>query len=156
VDSHGDLFRFHGVTAATPNQPEAEATVGFAIHSEDDLCRAGTQLLEGMDAEGVLITRGSEGIALFERGREPYLLPVSTARPIDVIDPNGAGDTVSAVFTLALAGGADMRLATYLANVAGGEVVRYAGPVALSASQLGSVLRRARSEPPSGTYNESP
>ncbi len=156
VDSHGDLFRFHGVTAATPNQPEAEASVGFSIRTEDDLCRAGERLVEGMDAEGVLITRGSEGIALFERRREPYLLPVSTTRPIDVVDPNGAGDTVSAVFTLALAGGADMRLATYISNVAGGEVVRYAGPVALTASQLDEVLRRTRLETPAETYNESP
>lgn len=156
VDSHGDLFRFRGVTAATPNQPEAEATVGFAIRGEDDLCRAGERLLTGMDAVGVLITRGSEGIALFEREQEPYLLPVSTARPIDVVDPNGAGDTVSAVFTLALASGADMRQATYIANVAGGEVVRYAGPVALTSGQLGAVLRKTRLRAPSETYNESP
>lgn len=156
VDSHGDLFRFRGVTAATPNQPEAEATVGFAIANEDDLCRAGEQLLNGMDARGVLITRGSEGIALFERGQSPYLLPVSTPRPIDVIDPNGAGDTVSAVFTLALAGGSGMRLAAYMSNAAGGEVVRYAGPAALSTAQLGRVLRRTRLPPPSETYNESP
>lgn len=156
VDSHGDLFRFQGVTAATPNQPEAEGTVGFAIVSDDDLCRAGRQLQEGMDAQGVLITRGSEGLALFERGQRPYLLPVSTTDPLDVVDPNGAGDTVSAVFTLALAGGADMRVAAYLSNVAGGEVVRHAGPVALTASQLRAALRRTRLRPPTETYNESP
>jgi rfaE bifunctional protein kinase chain/domain len=156
VDSHGDLFRFHGVTAATPNQPEAEATVGFPISSEEDLCRAGERLLGGMEARGVLITRGSEGIALFERSREPYLLPVSTAHPLEVVDPNGAGDTVSAVFTLALAGRSDMREAAFLANVAGGEVVRHAGPVALTPAQLKAALRRTRLQGPAETYNEAP
>jgi rfaE bifunctional protein kinase chain/domain len=156
VDSHGDLFRFHGVTAATPNQPEAEGSVGFAIETEEDLCRAGRRLQEGMNARGVLITRGSEGIALFERDCTPYVLPVSTADPLDVIDPNGAGDTVSAVFTLALAGGAGMRLAAYLANVAGGEVVRHAGPVALSTAELRTALTRTRVPAPDQTYNEAP
>lgn len=154
VDSHGDLFRFHGVTAATPNQPEAEGTVGFPIASEEDLRRAGAQLLEGMDARGVLVTRGSEGIALFERGQEPYLLPISTPDSPEVVDPSGAGDTVSAVFTLAFAGGAGMRYGAFLANVAGGEVVRYAGTVGLTQSQLRAALRKTRLEPPAQTYNE--
>jgi rfaE bifunctional protein kinase chain/domain len=156
VDSHGDLFRFHDVTAATPNQPEAELTVGFSISSQEDLCRAGRKLLTGMDAKGVLITRGSEGIALFEHGRAPYLLPVATPDTSQVVDPNGAGDTVSAVFTLALAGGASMRLAAYMSDIAGGEVVRHAGPVGLTPAQLRSALRRTHLSPPSETYNESP
>lgn len=136
VDSHGDLFRFKGVTAATPNQPEAELTLKRPIRSEHDLALAGAALLDGMEARGVLITRGSEGIALFERGRPMYTLPASTVNDSEVVDPTGAGDTVAAVFTLAVASGADMRLAAFLGNVAGGEVVRKAGAASLDLSQL--------------------
>jgi rfaE bifunctional protein kinase chain/domain len=148
VDSHGDLFRFKGVTAATPNQPEAEGTLHRAIRSEADLEAAGAALLEGMGAEGVLVTRGSEGIALFERGRPVYKLPVSVADDHEVVDPNGAGDTVAAVFTLAISSGAGMRLAAYVGNVAGGEVVRRVGAATLTARELAAALRRTQLRPP--------
>ena len=65
VDSHGSLFRFQGVTALTPNQPEAELTLGMTIRSQADLNEAGQRLLDGSHAQGVLITRGSEGMSLF-------------------------------------------------------------------------------------------
>jgi rfaE bifunctional protein kinase chain/domain len=151
VDSHGDLFRFHSVTATTPNQPEVEGTLGVAIETDDDLCEAGEKLLEGMQAKAALITRGSEGIALFEAGQCPYLLPVAIDGDTKVVDPNGAGDTVSAVFTLALTAGASMRTAAYLANVAGGEAVRHSGPVALTPQQLASALSETRLTPPDAT-----
>jgi D-glycero-beta-D-manno-heptose-7-phosphate kinase len=142
VDSHGDLFRFKGVTAATPNQPEAEGTVGRVIRSQDDLCSVGRELCEGMDAQAVLITRGSEGLALFERDAEPYLLPVAVTDESQVADPTGAGDTVASVFTLALASGAGMRQAAEMGNVAGGQVVRKVGAATVSRREL----RRALSE----------
>ncbi len=142
VDSHGDLFRFKGVTAATPNQPEAESTLHTAIRNDRELQEAGAALLEGMEAQGVLITRGSEGLALFERGRPAYKLPVSVLNDGEVVDPTGAGDTVAAVFTLAVASGATMRTAAYLANVAGGEVVRKLGAATVTPDQLVLALRR--------------
>jgi D-glycero-beta-D-manno-heptose-7-phosphate kinase len=148
VDSHGDLFRFRGVTAATPNQPEAAATLHTRVRNEDELDAAGSALLEGMDAQGVLVTRGSEGVALYERGKLPYKLPVALSNDSQVVDPNGAGDTVAAVFTLALASGARMRDAAYLANVAGGEVVRKLGAATLTRKQFASAVRRTHLEPP--------
>jgi rfaE bifunctional protein kinase chain/domain len=144
VDSHGDLFRFKGVTAATPNQPEAEATLHTAIRDECDLEAAGRALVEGMDAQGVLITRGSEGLALFERDRPAYKLPVSVADDSEVVDPTGAGDTVAATFTLAIASGATMREAAYLSDIAGGEVVRKLGAATLTKKELAAALRRTR------------
>ena len=141
VDSHGDLFRFRGVTAATPNQPEAESTLGRPLRDSEALIEGGQALLDGMEAEGVLITRGSEGIALFQRGVEPYMLPISSDEP-EVVDPTGAGDTVSAVFTLAIAAGASMRTAAFLSNVAGGEVVRRVGAAALSIDELRAAVER--------------
>jgi rfaE bifunctional protein kinase chain/domain len=147
VDSHGDLFRFRGVTAATPNQPEAEATLNVSIRDRAALETAGRQLLEGMEAEAVLITRGSEGVALFERGRPSFHLPASLRQEQDVVDPTGAGDTVAAVFTLAIASGVSMREAAYLGNVAGGEVVRRVGAATLTQRELDQALLRCPPPP---------
>jgi rfaE bifunctional protein kinase chain/domain len=148
VDAHGDLFRFRGVTVATPNQPEAEATLGRAVGTVDELEVAGREILERMDARGVLITRGSEGMALFEEGRDTYLLPVASRGGSEVVDPTGAGDTVAAVFTLAVASGADMRSAAYLANVAGGEVVRKLGAAPVSPEELFQAVATTLLPPP--------
>ncbi|HLJ68165.1 MAG TPA: PfkB family carbohydrate kinase [Chloroflexota bacterium] len=159
VDSHGDLFRFRGVTAATPNQPEAAATLGIPIETEADLDVAGEKLRAGMDARMVLITRGSEGLALYEEGNSPFKLPAVLVRESDIVDPTGAGDTVAAVFTLALAGRAAAREAAYLANVAGGEVVRRLGPVTLSRDELRAALKRAvapRRRVPDGSRRSAP
>ena len=142
VDSHGDLFRFKGVTAATPNQPEAESTLRTMIRSDEELESAGRALLEGMEAQGILITRGSQGVALFEQGKPVYRLPIALADESHVVDPTGAGDTVTAVFTLATASGAPMPFAAYLANVAGGEVVCRTGPATLTPQQLAAAARR--------------
>jgi rfaE bifunctional protein kinase chain/domain len=150
VDSHGDLFRFRRVTAATPNQPEVEATLGAPIRSEEELEAAGRRLLEGMEAQAVLITRGSEGLALFEPGRPAYTLPVSIRDDTEVVDPTGAGDTVAAVFTLALASGAGRRAAAFLANVAGGEVVRRLGAASVTPAELARAVRRTSLQPPEG------
>lgn len=149
VDSHGDLYRFQDVTAATPNQPEAEQMIGRSIADDETLRSAGEALLAGMRADGVLITRGSHGMALFEPDGREYMLPVSLSDESEAVDPTGAGDTVAAVFTLAIASGADMRTAAYLANVAGGEVVRKFGPATIRAGDLIGVLKRVHLAPPS-------
>lgn len=125
VDSHGDLARFQGATALTPNQPEAEATLGMRINGRDALRRAGERLLDETRARGVLITRGSEGMSLFERDQAPLHVPASNLA--EVSDPTGAGDTVAATFTLALIAGASMAQAAILANIAAGLVVRRIG-----------------------------
>ncbi|HEX6800506.1 MAG TPA: PfkB family carbohydrate kinase [Ktedonobacterales bacterium] len=125
VDSHSDLTRFQHVTALTPNQPEAEATLGTRITDRASLERAGARLLDETHARGVLITRGSEGMSLFERDRPPMHIPASNLT--EVYDPTGAGDTVAATFTLALLGGAPMDEAAVLANIAAGLVVRKLG-----------------------------
>src|SRR5215471_131032 len=128
VDSHGSLFRFKGVTALTPNQPEAELTLGVTIKTLSELNEAGQHLLAGSHAGGVLITRGSEGMSLFEVGKPPLHLPIHRLdHASEVVDTNGAGDTVAATFTLALTAGASMAEAAYLANAAAALVVRRLG-----------------------------
>jgi len=128
VDSHGSLFRFQGVTALTPNQPEAELTLGVTIKTLSELNEAGQHLLAGSHAGGVLITRGSEGMSLFEVGKPPLHLPIHRLdHASEIVDTNGAGDTVAATFTLALTVGASMAEAAYLANAAAALVVRRLG-----------------------------
>jgi rfaE bifunctional protein kinase chain/domain len=141
VDSHGSLFRFQGVTALTPNQPEAELTLGMTITSQVELEEAGQRLLEGSHAHSVLITRGGEGMSLFEEGKPPVHLPIhSLDQGIEVVDTNGAGDTVAATFTLALTTGASFAEAAYLANAAAALVVRRLGCASNTPEELKSAI----------------
>jgi rfaE bifunctional protein kinase chain/domain len=138
ADSHGDLVRFQGATALTPNEPEAAASLGIAITDNDSLENAGRLLLERTQAQGVLITRGSEGMSLFERGRPALHLPASNLT--EVFDATGAGDTVSATFTLALVAGASMAEAAALATIAAGLVVRRLGCATTSPAEMRTAI----------------
>lgn len=141
VDSHGSLFRFQGVTALTPNQPEAELTLGITINSREELDAAGQRLLDGSNAQGILITRGAEGMSLFERGKPPLHMPVHRLdHRSEIVDTTGAGDTVAATFTLALASGASFAEAAYLANAAAALVVRRLGCASNTPEELMSAL----------------
>lgn len=139
VDAHGDLDRFQGVTALTPNQPEAEATLGRRIHDREELEAAGRELLERTHAQGLLITRGSEGMSLFERGRPALHLPAFYQG--EVADPTGAGDTVAATFTLALTAGATQTEAAILANIAAGLVIQRLGNATNTPEELIAAVR---------------
>ncbi len=139
ADAHGGLERFQHVTAITPNHPEAEAATGLHIHDQASLEKAGRKLLALTGAQSVLITRGSEGMSLFPQGQPAVHLP---AHPVEARDTTGAGDTVAATFTLALAAGAEMIDAALLANVAGALVVRHLGCATTTAPEL---LRAAQS-----------
>lgn len=125
VDAQGDLSVFKGVAALTPNQPEAEGVVGFPIVDQDSLKRAGQRLLELTEAQAVLITRGGNGIAVFEASGEITQIPAFNRT--EVFDVTGAGDTVVGTLSLALAGGASYVEATILANLAASIVVRRFG-----------------------------
>ncbi len=138
VDSHGDLFRFQGVTVATPNQPEAEATLHKEFGSLEQLEHGGMELLRGMQAQGVLITRGSEGMSLFEADGSIAHIPVSNLT--EVRDVSGAGDTVAATVVLALAAGATMLDAALLGNYAAGLVVRRLGAATTTLEELAAAI----------------
>ena len=122
VDSRFQLSSFMGMTAATPNEPEVEAALGITIGN--DLRRlesAGRTLLRKLQHEALVITRGKDGMALFERGKKTQHIPIHG--PDEVADVTGAGDTVIAAFTLSLAAGGTYSDAARLANYAGGIVV---------------------------------
>ena len=143
VDSHGNLTRFPAADTFTPNQPEVEFTLGRTLNSHDDLEEAGTALLDLLATKVLLITRGSEGMALFAAGAAPYHIPaLGSSR---VIDPTGAGDTVSAVLTLALLIGLPPQRAAMMAAAAASVVVRKLGAAVASPAEILAVLSAAES-----------
>lgn len=137
VDSRyaGDSFR--EVTAITPNEEEAQALLGFWPEG-DRLGEAGAALLDRTRARGVLLTRGSQGMSLFERGAPRRDIPIFGTD--EVADVTGAGDTVIAAFTLSLAAGASMAEAAEIANRAAGIVVMKMGTAVVEAEELKKAL----------------
>ena len=135
VDSRYALGTFRGMTTCTPNESEVEQLLGIRIGDNARVLeRAGRQLLKQTRAQAVLITRGSRGMALFERDRDTLHIPIHGSDQI--ADVTGAGDTVIATMTLALATGASLEEAARLANYAGGIVVMKRGTATVSADEL--------------------
>jgi D-beta-D-heptose 7-phosphate kinase/D-beta-D-heptose 1-phosphate adenosyltransferase len=134
-ESHIESYR--GVSILTPNQHEAGWVMGKRIVDEASLLEVGWGLQKRLDAECVLVTRGADGMSLFERsGRYTHLPTVAR----EVFDVTGAGDTVVSVVALALAAGADYPEACYLANHAAGIVIREVGTATCSPAQLKASL----------------
>jgi len=139
VDSRYALTRFHGLTACTPNESEVEQVLGVTIGDRPAVLeRAGRALLARTKMEAVLVTRGSRGMALFEPGRPTLHIPIFGSDQI--ADVTGAGDTVMATMTLALAAGATFEDAARLANYAGGLVVMKRGTATVSAVEIRRAL----------------
>src|SRR5438094_2117031 len=122
LDSRYRLLEYTGITASTPNEPEVEEALSVKIGGDSArLMNAGKSLLQRMKMESLVITRGRHGMVAFGRKKKPVEIPIFGSD--QVTDVTGAGDTVVAVFTAALATGADAEEAARLANVAGGLVV---------------------------------
>jgi rfaE bifunctional protein kinase chain/domain len=138
VDSRYELPRFRGATAATPNEPEVEALTGQELTDEAAVEKAGRVVLERLDARLLLLTRGSRGMALFEREGPVTFMPIHGSD--EIADVTGAGDTVISTFTVALAAGAAPGEAAWLANVAGGVVVMKRGTATVSVPELAAAL----------------
>ncbi len=136
-EEHFDLYR--QVTALTPNRAEAGAAVGRELERDADVARAAEELLTRLACDGLLITLGEDGMWLFERdGRQARISTVAQ----EVFDVAGAGDTVIAAFTLALASGATMEQAARVANHAAGIVVGKLGVAVATPDELVARLDR--------------
>ncbi|MDR1327423.1 MAG: PfkB family carbohydrate kinase, partial [Heliobacteriaceae bacterium] len=120
-------------TSMTPNLPDAQKSVGFFIENEDDLHNAGKILLNETHAKSILITCGSEGMYVYENG-EGTKIPVFNKS--EVFDVTGAGDTVTAVYTLALAAGAGPIYAAVIGNIAASIVVKHFGCATTTIEEL--------------------
>ena len=135
VDSRYDLLRYRGLTACTPNESEVEQMLEVRIGDDlRTLERSGREVLKRTRMQAVLITRGSRGMALFETGRATIHIPIVGSD--EVADVTGAGDTVIATMTLAIAAGASFYEAAVLANYAGGIVVMKRGTATVSPLEL--------------------
>jgi rfaE bifunctional protein kinase chain/domain len=142
LDSRYRMLEYSGVTAATPNEPEVEAALGLLIgHDWNKLTSAGEQLMQRMKLESLVVTRGRDGMVAFDQKHGPVDIPIVGSD--QVADVTGAGDTVIAVFTAALAAGATTEEAAQLANYAGGIVVMKRGTATVSRNELLQALEQA-------------
>jgi rfaE bifunctional protein kinase chain/domain len=135
VDSRYRLLEYSGAAAATPNEPEVEDALQIRV-GEDwrEVVAAGKQVMTRMKLQSLLITRGRDGMAAFDHRHKPVDIPIYGSD--EVADVTGAGDTVIAAFTAALAAGASTEEAAQLANYAGGIVVMKRGTASVPASEL--------------------
>lgn len=138
VDTQKHLARYRGASLFTPNLPEAEQAVGYAIADDASLNRAGQDLLDRTNAQAILITRGGDGMTLFERSGNIEHIPAFNRT--DVFDVTGAGDTVVAALTLALGAGASHWEAVVLGNLAASLVVRQFGTATTTIAEMKQAL----------------
>jgi rfaE bifunctional protein kinase chain/domain len=144
VDSRYRLLQYSGATAATPNEPEVEEALGVRIGQEwNKVIAAGEQVMARMKLQSLVITRGRDGMVAFDHKHKPVDIPICGSD--QVADVTGAGDTVIAAFTAALAAGATTEEAAQLANYAGGIVVMKRGTATVSREEL---LREIERTPP--------
>lgn len=156
VDTQKDLHRFGGASIFTPNLPEAEKAVGYPITDEETLYQAGYDLLKLTQASRILLTRGEDGMSLFEWRNLEHPEEVEAKNSVknaiqawqipafnrtDVFDVTGAGDTVVAGLTLGLCGGASFWEAAVLGNLAASLVVRQFGTATTTTTQMKETLR---------------
>lgn len=134
VDSRYDILRFKDVAYVKQNDAELAAAVGRDLHTEEDIIAAGKELLDRQQAEGVLITRGEDGMTLFQADGTITNIPV--ADKSEVYDVSGAGDTCVATVILALAAGVEPTTAARLSNIAAGIAVRKMGTSVVTADEL--------------------
>jgi D-glycero-beta-D-manno-heptose-7-phosphate kinase len=142
LDSRYRLLEYSGATAATPNEPEVEAALGMRIGQDwEKVTEAGLQVMERMSLQSLLITRGRDGMVAFDQRHAPVDIPIFGSD--QVADVTGAGDTVIAAFSAALAAGATTEEAAQLANYAGGIVVMKRGTATVSREELFRAVEQA-------------
>lgn len=135
LDSRFRMLEYSGVTSATPNEPEVEEALSIRIgHDWTRLVTAGEQLMRRMKLQSLVITRGRDGMVAFDGKHNPVDIPIFGSD--QVTDVTGAGDTVIAAYTAALAAGASTEEAAQVANYAGGIVVMKRGTATATQKEL--------------------
>jgi D-beta-D-heptose 7-phosphate kinase/D-beta-D-heptose 1-phosphate adenosyltransferase len=132
--AHKALYR--GATLMTPNTKEAAELADQPARSDMEVTVAGRRLMAEMGLKGLLVTRSERGMALFAPDGDhaaPWMIPTAAR---EVFDVSGAGDTVIAAFSAAIAAGADWRDAAMLANAAAGLVVAKVGTATVTPEEL--------------------
>ncbi len=144
VDAQKDLDKYKNITSMTPNLPDTQKFVGpkFGIYIKDDatIKQAGEALLEVTNADCVLVTCGADGMVVFNKDKSMVKIPVFNKS--EVFDVTGAGDTVTAVYTMALASGAEPKYAAVIGNIAASIVVRQFGCATTTVNEILDNLER--------------
>jgi rfaE bifunctional protein kinase chain/domain len=134
VDPKSTNFSHYGpATIITPNTLEAERASGMTISNESELVAAGRRILRYSGIDSLLVTRGEEGMALFDGKKRITHIP-TLAR--EVFDVTGAGDTVISTLALGLVAGLSLLEAAVLSNIAAGIVVGKLGTASVSPEEL--------------------
>lgn len=143
LDTRYQLLSYRGLTLCAPNESEVEQALGVRINDDPRMLeRAGRELLRSTRMSAVLITRGSRGMALFQPGAPTIHIPIFGSD--EIADVTGAGDTVMATATLAIAAGATFEQAARLANYAGGLVVMKRGTATVGPDELRGAVQGDR------------
>jgi D-beta-D-heptose 7-phosphate kinase/D-beta-D-heptose 1-phosphate adenosyltransferase len=145
VDPKGArLAHYDGATVITPNKQEAANAAGGEADSDSGAANCAQNILTSLpQLSAVMITRGPAGLSLMARGGATTHI---AARPREVFDVSGAGDTVVAALSLALAAGSDLTIAATLANIAAGIAVTMVGTAAVTADELAGELHAQQLE----------
>ena len=131
-----NFWSYRGATCVVPNAQEAGAAVGRRLETDEQLRAAAKEIIDRLELEFLLITRGADGMTLYEQGDALHI----PAAAREVYDVTGAGDTVAAAFALGLAAGVRPYAAAQLANCAAGLAVGRLGCAAVSADELRAAL----------------
>ena len=135
VDPHpSNYFHYKGMSVAKPNRKEAEIATGVRIKDRESASKAAKILLDKWQSEMILISLGEDGLMISQQGQKNDIFIDTVA--LEVSDVSGAGDTVTSVFTAALATGASTLNAGHLANIAAGIVVSEVGTVPIDVKKL--------------------
>ena len=134
-----NFYEYKNVSVFKPNRHEAEDILGMKIKTDADVSFAGNTLLNKLNPKNILLTLGDGGIAVFEKGKPEKRMPTKARKIADV---SGAGDTVISTLTIALAAGANIYEASYLANYAGGLVCEEVGIVPIEIEKLFDIVIR--------------
>ncbi|WP_373501551.1 D-glycero-beta-D-manno-heptose-7-phosphate kinase [Desulfococcus sp.] len=133
-----DFSKYAGLSMLTPNQKEAALAAGMEITDDASLSRAAHRILKTSGVRHLLVTRGKDGMVLFQEGNAPYVIP---AQARQVYDVSGAGDTVISVLGLGVAAGLSFREAAEMANTAAGIVVGKVGTATITPAELSAALK---------------
>lgn len=140
IDAQKDLDKYKNITSMTPNLPDAQKFVGFFIKDDETMQKAGKTLLKACRAKSVLITCGADGMVVFADDGKTFKIPVFNKS--EVFDVTGAGDTVTSIYTMALAAGAEPEYAAIIGNIAAGIVVKHFGCATTTIEEILENLER--------------
>lgn len=140
VDAQKDLSNYKNVTSMTPNLPDTQKFVGYELDSFEDITKAGNEIIAQTNAKAVLITCGSDGMVVVNSDGTSEKIPVFNRSK--VFDVTGAGDTVTALYTLGLAIGAEPVYAAVIGNVAASIVIKQFGCATTTVNEILETLEK--------------